>query len=136
MSAINGFHFIGRCGGNPKSSATRDGTIVSNVSIAVQEYYQKNPNWINLTAFGKPAEALNSHAKQGSLIAVSGHVRVSSYEKDGQKRTSIEFVVDEWSFVGGNGEGKNGNGASAQNKANSFDDDGDPFDGEGDPFDF
>ena len=52
-----------------------------------------NPS--SLYAAGARAEAVGRYMSKGSKVAVEGRLRYSSWERDGQRRSKLEVVVDE-----------------------------------------
>ena len=45
--------------------------------------------------FGSRAEALSRILTKGMLVCIEGRLRWSQWERDGQKRSKIEVIVDE-----------------------------------------
>ena len=58
-------------------------------------------------AFGARAESVSRFLSKGSKVAIEGKLRWSQWERDGQKRSKIEVVVDEIEFMTARGEGGN-----------------------------
>jgi single-strand DNA-binding protein len=56
--------------------------------------------------------------KKGSAILVSGRLQQRQWEQEGQKRSKVEIVVEDFNFVGGNDSGSGG-GGSYQNNSSS-----------------
>ena len=52
-------------------------------------------DFFNLVAFDDAVKEELAEYKKSELIALRGHVSISSYEKDGEKRHSTSIVVDE-----------------------------------------
>ena len=52
-------------------------------------------NFADATLFGTRAEAIANYLHKGSRIAIEGKLRYSSWERDGQKRSKLEIMVDE-----------------------------------------
>ena len=82
---------------------TQSGMGVLGFSVAVNDR-QKNrqtgewedyPNYVDCTMFGTRAEKLAGMLTKGTKVAVSGKLRYSSWEKDGQRRSKLEVIVDE-----------------------------------------
>ena len=77
-----------------------------NFSVAVNERYQKGETWetrtnyIDCVMFGARAEKLSQYLKKGAKVAVSGALRYSAWEKDGQKRSKVEIAVSDVEFFG------------------------------------
>jgi single-strand DNA-binding protein len=57
------------------------------------------PNFIDCTVFGARAESLSNYLSKGSKVAIEGKLRWSQWERDGQKRSKIEVIVDEIEFL-------------------------------------
>ena len=56
--------------------------------------------------------------KKGSGILVSGRLQQRSWEQEGQKRSKVEVVVEDFNFVGGGGgDNSNSGGGSYQKSA-------------------
>ena len=73
--------------------------------------------------FGSRAEAISRYLSKGSKVAIEGKLR-SQWERDGQKRSKLEVIIDEIEFMssrngGGNG-GYQGNGGYDSRQANSY----------------
>lgn len=83
--------------------STAGGMSVANFSVAVNERmknsqtgeWEDRPNYLDCTMFGKRAESLAQYLVRGTKVAVEGRLRWSQWEKDGQKRSKVEIVVDE-----------------------------------------
>ena len=57
------------------------------------------PNFIDATIFGTRAEGVAPYLTKGAKVAIEGKLRWSTWEKDGQKRSKIEVIVDEIEFM-------------------------------------
>jgi single-strand DNA-binding protein len=58
------------------------------------EWQKEKEFWANVTAFGKTAENLAESVAKGDLIEVVGQIETREYEKDGQKRTSVDIAAN------------------------------------------
>lgn len=92
----------GRLGKAAELRYTTTGVAVVTFSIAVDERrkqpdgsYQDEANWFDCVMFGKRAEALQPYLAKGTKLSLVGHLRQSTYERDGQKRSRVEIVVDD-----------------------------------------
>lgn len=92
----------GRLGKPAELRYTNTGVAVVTFSIAVDERrkqadgsYQDEANWFDCVMFGKRAEALQPYLAKGTKLSLVGHLRQSTYERDGQKRSRVEIVVDD-----------------------------------------
>lgn len=92
----------GRLGKAAELRYTTTGVAVVTFSIAVDERrkqsdgsYKDEANWFDCVMFGKRAEALQPYLAKGTKLSLVGHLRRSTYEHDGQKRSRVEIVVDD-----------------------------------------
>ena len=101
--AINTCTISGNLTRDPELRATANGTAVLGFSVAVNDRrrnpqtgeWEEQANFIDCTVFGSRAEALANILHKGSGVTVQGKLRWSQWERDGQKRSKIEVVVDE-----------------------------------------
>lgn len=133
---------------DPEMRTTPSGASVCGFSVAVNRSYkdssgqqQEAVSFIDCSAWGKAGEIITQYAKKGSGIMVSGRLDQRSWEdKDGQKRSRVEIVVEDFNFVGGGarsgGEGDGGYaGGAADSAASSGAADVAPSDISDDPID-
>lgn len=98
---------VGRVGRDPELRTTQGGGSVATLSVATNRSEKKGDKWEEVTdwhrcvAFGKTAEAIGRFLQKGSLVSLHGQVRYRSWEKDGEKKTSTEIVIDRIDFLGG-----------------------------------
>ena len=95
---MNQVQLIGNLTKDVECKAVSTGDLVARFSLAVNRG-KDHVDFINCEAWGKLADNINQFCKKGSKIAVTGAIRVDSYEKDGEKRTyykvnclSVEFL--------------------------------------------
>lgn len=63
--------------------------------------WEDHANFVDCTMFGTRAQAVSQYLHKGDKVAVEGKLRYSSWERDGQKRSKLEVVVDEIEFMSG-----------------------------------
>lgn len=68
-------------------------------TLAVDRPGSDQADFISLTVFGKTAEALATWKRKGDLVAVTGSVRTSTYERDGETRYSTEIIGHRIDFL-------------------------------------
>ena len=66
-----------------------------------------------ITVFGRQAKSCAQYLKKGRPVAVDGRLEWSSWERDGQRRESIDIIADSVQFLGGRDDAGNGNGFSS-----------------------
>lgn len=111
---------------DPESRTTPNGQSVTNFSLAVNRTWkgsdgnqQESVSYIDCVAWGRAGEVIAQYMQKGRPILVSGRLDQRSWEQDGQKRSKVEVVVEDFNFVGG-GSGGGDFGGSNKN-ANSTD---------------
>lgn len=103
MSDINRVIVSGRLTRDPEARQTQSGSTVTRWSMAVNDrvknqqsgQWEDRPNFVDCTVFDSRAESLAGMLAKGMQVCVEGRLRWSSWEKDGQRRSKIEVVVDE-----------------------------------------
>lgn len=103
---------LGNLTRDPELRTIPSGQTVCSFSLAVNRSWrnaegetQEAVDYIDCNAWGKPAEIINQYMQKGRAILVSGRLQQRSWEQDGQKRSKVEVVVEDFNFVGGPGEG-------------------------------
>ncbi len=112
MRGFNKTVLMGNLTRDPELRTTPNGQTVCSFSLAVNRTW-KNANgeqqeavdYIDCNVWGKPAEIIDQYMNKGSGILVSGRLQQRSWEQDGQKRSKVEVVVEDFNFVGGGNDG-------------------------------
>ena len=108
---INVVVLMGRLTADPELRTTPNGISVTSFSIAVDRAYQKagterQTDFINCVAWRQTAEFITKYFQKGAMIAVNGTLQQRSYtDKDGNKRTAYDVVIDNASFCGSKADG-------------------------------
>lgn len=121
--SINRVNISGNLTRDPELRATAGGTQVLSFGVAVNDRrrnpqngeWEDYPNFVDCTMFGTRAEAVSRYLSKGSKVAIEGKLRYSSWERDGQRRSKLEVIVDEIEFLsrGQQGGGQGGYGQPA-----------------------
>jgi single-strand DNA-binding protein len=107
---------------DPENRTTSGGQNVTNFSLAVNRSWksadgtqQEQVSFINCVAWGKTGEIISQYVSKGNPLLVSGRLDQRSWDdKDsGQKRSTVEVVVEDFNFIG---SGRNSDGADNGNK--------------------
>ena len=109
MGNINRVNISGNLTRDPETRVTQGGTQILTFGMAVNDRkrnpqsgeWEDVPNYIDCVVFGNRADALSKLLAKGMKVAVEGKLRWSQWEKDGQKRSKIEVVVDECDLMSG-----------------------------------
>lgn len=104
--SINHVSISGNITHDAELRATPGGTAVLSFGVAVHESVKGNdgqwtdrPNFVDCTMFGARAESIAQYLVKGTKVAVSGRLRYSTWEKDGQHRSKLEVIVDDIEFM-------------------------------------
>lgn len=105
--SINKVVISGNLTRDPELRQTANGFPVLGFGVAVNDRrrnqqtgeWEDYPNFIDCTMFGTRAESVAKFLTKGSKVAIEGKLRWSQWERDGQKRSKLEVVVDEIEFM-------------------------------------
>ena len=103
---------LGRLTDEPELRHTQTQTPVTSFTVAVDRAYQKDgqrqADFINCAAWRQTAEFICRYFRKGQRVALQGSLQSRNYtDKDGNKRTAYEVVIDNAFFA----ESKNAGGA-------------------------
>ena len=101
---MNNANLIGRLTRDPELTYTPTEKAVTKFSLAIDREYrdaqgQRGVDYIRIMVWGKAAENCSKCLIKGSLVAVEGAIKVSQYQKDGRKITSVEIVARRVQFL-------------------------------------
>lgn len=104
--AINAVAISGNLTRDMEVRATASGMSIGRFGVAVNDRrknqsgeWEDYANFIDCVMFGRRAESLEQYLAKGTKVAVEGRLHYSAWEKDGQKRSKLEVVVDELEFL-------------------------------------
>ena len=108
--------------------ATAGGTTVLTFGVTVNDRrrnasgeWEDVPNFVDCVMFGTRADALARFLTKGTKVALEGKLRYSSWERDGQRRSKLEVIVDDLEFMSSRqGQGSSQSQAPRAQQAPSF----------------
>lgn len=120
--SINRVIISGNLTRDPELRATASGMPVLGFGVAVNDRrknqstgeWEDYPNFIDCTMFGARAESLSRYLSKGTKVSIEGKLRWSQWERDGQKRSKIEVIVDELEFMSSRNSDSSHAGYAAQ----------------------
>ncbi len=130
MASLNLCQFIGRIG-KIETRYLSNGDAVTNCSIAVNETWkdqngekQERCEWVNITAYKKLAEIMQSYCINGMQIYVSGKMQTRKYtDKNGIERYTTQVIANEMRMLGGKKDSAESNDSGgSKSSAESFSD--------------
>lgn len=112
--SINRAVISGHLTRDPELRHTQSGMAVLRMGVAVNDRrrnpstgeWEDCPNFIDCAMFGAHAEAVSKLLSKGTKVAIEGKLRWSQWERDGQKRSKIEVIIDEIEIMSGAQEPK------------------------------
>lgn len=105
--SINKVTLTGNLTRDPDLRSTAGGMPVLGFGVAVNDRrknqqtgeWEDYPNFIDCTMFGTRAEKITPYLAKGTKVAIDGKLRWSQWERDGQKRSKLEVIIDEIEFL-------------------------------------
>jgi single-strand DNA-binding protein len=118
MRSINKVILIGHLTGDPEIKETKNGKKVARFSVATNYDTTMNGekkqyvDFHRISAWGKLVSIVEKWLKKGMGVYLEGRLHNSQYEKDGQKHTTTEIVLDNLNIL------KWGKSESGENEVN------------------
>lgn len=121
--SFNQVILMGNLTRDPELRTTPNGQSVCSFSLALNRSYKAaDGNWqeatdfVDVVAWSGLGENVAKYVTKGRPVLVSGRLQSSSWEKDGQKRTKVEVVANDVTFLGGKGEAGPSSGSAGSNQ--------------------
>ena len=132
VMSINRVMISGYLTRDPELRQTSSGMAVLRFGVAVNDRrrnqqtgeWEDYPNFIDCTMFGNRASSVNRFITKGSKVAIEGKLRFSSWEKDGQRRSKLEVIVDEIEFMNRNNNSGDGGNSNATYNGDGYNNSG------------
>lgn len=118
---LNTITIMGRLVRNPELRTTQSGVAVCSITVACERDFnpaggERGVDYIDCTAWRGTAEFINKHFSKGSMIVVSGGLRVDSYkDREGQNKKTVFVNVDNVYFA----EAKRGDNEQSRQSSKS-----------------
>jgi single-strand DNA-binding protein len=114
--SVNQVILMGNLTRDPEVRQTTGGQSVVSFSLALNRAYkdQKTNDWVEATdyidivAWGPLAERVGQYLSKGRRCLVQGRLQSRAWEQDGQKRSKVEVLANDVTFLDGRGEGGDG----------------------------
>ncbi len=138
--SFNQVVLMGNLTRDPELRNTPTGQSVCNFSLALNRSYksadgewQEATDFIDVVAWGALGERVAQYLTKGRPALVSGRLQSRSWEQEGAKRSKVEVVAQDVTFLGGpggagasagdeGGESENSSPKSSKKKADQEDD--------------
>ena len=117
MASVNKVIIIGNVTRDPELRHTPKGMAVTDISLAVNRTYhtadgerREEVTFLDVTYWGKQAEALAHNVKKGKALYVEGRLRLESWDdkETGKKQSRLKVSGEEFQFLSPKEDGKGG----------------------------
>jgi single-strand DNA-binding protein len=102
--SLNNVTLVGRVGGEPNVRYFESGSVVCNLTLAVNRSSKKeeDPDWFNLEIWGRTAQVAADYVKKGSLIGISGNLKMEYWndKSTGAQRSKPVVRVNRLDLLG------------------------------------
>lgn len=125
MASFNKVFLMGNLTRDPELKYTPSGTAVAEFGLAVNRTFtnvsgEKKDEvcFVDVSVFGRKAEVVNEYLVKGRPIFIEGRLKFDSWQtQDGQKRSKLRVVAENFQFIGRSGEGADKSGSSDKKTA-------------------
>jgi len=138
MANFNKVILVGNLTRDPELRVTPQGLSICKLSLAVNRNYrgangedQEETTYVDVDAFGKPAEIISKYMGKGRAMLVEGRLKTDAWtSQSGEKRSKLKVVLENFQFMGGRSEEGSEGGRSGYSSApqNHSDEDNAPGD--------
>lgn len=112
--SINQVIVMGNLTRDPDLRSTTSGNKVVGMSLALNTSYQdpktkefkEKTEYIDIVAWGSLAERVAKYLSKGRRCLVQGKLQQRSWEQDGQKRSKVEILASDVTFLDSSEEGQ------------------------------
>jgi len=111
---------------DPETRQTPSGQSVNSFSLALNRSYkdqsgewQEATDYIDVVAWGPLGERVAQYVTKGRRVLVQGRLQSRAWEQDGQKRSKVEVLANDVTFLDGRGDSEGSQGGSFGGSANS-----------------
>ena len=107
MASYNRVILVGNLTRDPELRNIPNGTAVTDIGLACNDKRKDaSGNWVEETTFinvdlwGRTAEVAVEYLKKGSSVLIEGHLKLDTWEQDGQKRSKLKVVGERMQMLG------------------------------------
>lgn len=122
--SLNQVFLMGNLTRDPELRQTPSGQQVCSFSLALNRSYKdQNGDWqevtdyIDIVAWGPLGERVAQYLSKGRRCLVQGRLQSRSWEQEGQKRSKVEVLANDVTFLDSRGTGEGGNDDGSRSNA-------------------
>ena len=93
MKNIAEFRILGNVGSIDARENVTFLSVAANYARKVDGKWEEDTHWNRVTLFGKLKERADK-SNPGDLVHITGRIRQTSYEADGETRYSVDMIAD------------------------------------------
>ncbi|HAW96258.1 MAG: single-stranded DNA-binding protein [Phycisphaerae bacterium] len=121
MANFNKVLLVGNLTRDPELKSTPSNQSVAQIGLAVNRNYQtkdgekrEETTFVDCEAWGRTAEVMCQYLAKGRPVLVEGRLKLDQWQdKDGNNRSKLKVVIENFQFLGGRGEGGQGGGGQS-----------------------
>jgi single-strand DNA-binding protein len=103
---MNVVAMIGNVASEPELRHTSAGKAVCNFRIAVNRPGTETADFFTVIAWERQAEVVNEYLTTGRRVGVEGRLTYRTWEKEGQKRSTVEIIASRITLLGSRSDGE------------------------------
>jgi single-strand DNA-binding protein len=127
MASFNKVILLGNLTRDPELRVTPKGTAVCQIGLAVNSTYKdkegnqkEEVTFVDIDVFGRQAEVIAKYMIKGRPLLVEGRLKLDSWEsKEGDKRSKLKVVLENFQFVGSKSDNASGGGGGGESSGGS-----------------
>lgn len=124
--SVNQVIMMGNLTRDPEVRQTPNGQSVCSFGLALNRSFkgadgqwQEATDFVDVVAWAQLGERVAQYLHKGSRVLVQGRLQYRSWEQDGQKRSKLDVVAVDVTFLDGRDGGEGGSSAPAGNSSSS-----------------
>ncbi len=125
--SVNTVILLGRLTRDPELRQTPSGQSVCSFSLALNRSYKdprtgdlvESTDFVDCVAWAQLGETIAKYVGKGRNLCIQGRLQSRSWEQDGQKRSKLEVLVTEMTFVDGRGGDDGGDYSGGSSRSSS-----------------
>jgi single-strand DNA-binding protein len=113
--SLNQVTLMGNLTRDPELRQTPTGQNVTSFSLALNRSYkdqsgewQEATDYVDIVCWGPLAERVSQYLSKGRRCLVQGRLQSRNWEQDGQKRSKVEVLANDVTFLDSRGDGEGG----------------------------
>ena len=120
MASFNKVILLGNLTRDPELRMTAGGLAIAKFGLAMNRKYttkdgesRDETTFVDCDAFGRSAETISKYVQKGSPLFIEGRLKLDNWEgQNGEKRSKLSVVVDNFQLMPRGGEAGGGGGQS------------------------